>query len=243
MSVHRPPLLNGSTPISSQGFGPAKLALRGPVVLPGSGRKQQCLPFQVRAEASESSQQDKAGRRQVIAIASAAAYNILSQTNSSVFAIEAKKGYQAVLDKKDGYEFLYPFGWQEVVVEGQDKVFKDVIEPLESVSVNMVVTGKEDVKELGSPQEVAEALVRKVLAPSNQKTKVIGASEHQVEGKNYYSFEFVAQAPNFTRHALGVITIGNGKFYTLTTGANERRWGKMKEKLQGVIDSFKIFSV
>ena len=33
-------------------------------------------------------------------------------------------------------------------------MFKDVIEPLESVSVNLVVTGKEDVKELGSPQEV-----------------------------------------------------------------------------------------
>lgn len=27
-------------------------------------------------------------------------------------AAEAKKGFQAVLDKKDGYTFLYPFGWQ-----------------------------------------------------------------------------------------------------------------------------------
>jgi hypothetical protein len=34
-----------------------------------------------------------------------------------------------------------------------------------------------------------------------------------------------------------------GKFYTLTTGANERRWEKMKDKLQMVIDSFEIFNV
>ena len=43
---------------------------------------------------------------------------------------------------------------QEVVIEGQDKVFKDVIEPLESVSINMIPTGKQDIRDLGSPQEV-----------------------------------------------------------------------------------------
>ena len=31
-----------------------------------------------------------------------------------------------------------------------------------------------------------------------------------------------------------------GKFYTLTTGASERRWGKMKDRLQGTIKSFSI---
>lgn len=34
-----------------------------------------------------------------------------------------------------------------------------------------------------------------------------------------------------------------GKFYTLTTGANERRWEKMKDKLHEMVDSFKIFDV
>lgn len=31
-------------------------------------------------------------------------------------AAEAKKGFQAVLDKKDGYSFLYPFGWQVGII-------------------------------------------------------------------------------------------------------------------------------
>jgi PsbP len=44
---------------------------------------------------------------------------------------------------------------QEVVVQGRDKVFKDVIEPLESVSVNLMPTTKQDIRELGSPQEVS----------------------------------------------------------------------------------------
>lgn len=167
----------------------------------------------------------------------------LSQIDYKAFAVETKKGFQAVLDKKDGYSFLYPFGWQEVVIPGQDKVFKDVIEPLESVSVNMVETNKQDIRDLGSPQEVVEALIKKVLAPASQKTKLIEASEHEVDGRAYYSFEFVAQAPNFTRHAIGTICVGNGKFYTLTTGANERRWEKMKDKLHTVVDSFKVSNV
>lgn len=163
--------------------------------------------------------------------------------NSMSFAAESKKGFLSVTDKTDGYSFLYPFGWQEVVIDGQDKVFKDVIEPLESVSVNLIPTSKEDIRDFGPPQQVAETLIKKVLAPSNQKTKLIEASEHEVDGKAYYTFEFVAQAPNYTRHALSTIAVSNGKFYTLTTGANERRWEKMKDKLRTVVDSFTISNV
>lgn len=44
---------------------------------------------------------------------------------------------------------------QEVVIEGQDKVFKDVIEPLESVSVNLFPTGKQDIRDFGPPEQVS----------------------------------------------------------------------------------------
>ncbi|KAM0953604.1 hypothetical protein DsansV1_C01g0001751 [Dioscorea sansibarensis] len=205
------------------------------------GRKG--FQFHVRAEASPPAQQDRFWRRQILVAGVITSSMSVSLPESASFAAEAKKGFLAVTDRKDGYSFLYPFGWQEVVVQGQDKVFKDVIEPLESVSVNTVTTSKGDLKDLGSPQEVAETLIKKVLAPPSQKTKLVEASEHDVDGKTYYTFEFIAQAPNFTRHALGTVTIGNGKFYTLTTGANERRWEKMKDKLHTVIDSFKTFVV
>lgn len=33
-----------------------------------------------------------------------------------------------------------------------------------------------------------------------------------------------------------------GTFYTLTTGSNERRWGKMKEKLETTVKSFSLIN-
>ncbi|KAL9365409.1 hypothetical protein Peur_043282 [Populus x canadensis] len=99
---------------------------------------------------------------------------------------------------------------KEVVIEGQDKVFKDVIEPLESVSVNMIPTVKQDLRDIGPPQQVAETLIKKVSAPPSQKTKLIEAKEHDADEKVYYTIESVAQAPNFTCHAPSAITISSG---------------------------------
>ncbi|KAJ4719818.1 PsbP-like protein 1, chloroplastic [Melia azedarach] len=232
-SVHRTSFLNSLPQLGMQKHG---------------GVCRRGISFLVKAEhtsmASSFNCQDNCRRRQMIAVGVIAPWvsSLVNQTPAS-FAAESKKGFLSVTDKKDGYSFLYPFGWQEVVIEGQDKVFKDVIEPLESASVNMVPTNKQDIRDFGSPQEVAEILIKKVLAPPTQKTKIVTASENDVDGKAYYTFEFTAQAPNYIRHALGAVTVGNGKFYTLTTGANERRWEKMKERLQTVIESFKIFNV
>ncbi|CAK7325625.1 unnamed protein product [Dovyalis caffra] len=250
------------------------------------------LSLLVKAEQSSpnstSLSQVRFGRRKSIAVSVIAPWVSMVHRTSSSFAAESKKGFLLVTDNKDGYSFLYPFGWQEVVIEGQDKVFKDVIEPLESVSVNVIPTVKQNIHDFGPPQQVAETLIKKVLAPPSQKTKLIEAKEHDADGKTYYTFEFVAKAPNFTRHALSAITIGNGmecivyyftekwifdlaastfsfilfhftclsqvledqnasgtsgKFYTLTTGSNERRWEKMKDKLQTIVDSFEIVNV
>lgn len=107
----------------------------------------------------------------------------------------------------------------------------------------MFPTGKQDIREFGSPGQVAETLIIKVLAPPTQKTTLIQAKEQDVDGRAYYTFEFTAQASNYTRHALSAICVGNGKFYTLTTGANERRWEKMKDRLFTVVDSFRVFNV
>lgn len=213
-----------------------------------NGQFRRSIPVVVRSEhepsTSTSSCRDRPGRRQLLSLgATTVPWLFLSQQALTAFAAETKKGFLLVTDKKDGYTFLYPFGWQEVIVEGQDKVFKDVIEPLESVSINLFPTAKEDIRDFGPPQEVGETLIKKVLASPTQKTKLIEATEHDVDGKAYYTFEFVAQAPNYTRHALSTVCIGNGKFYTLTTGANERRWEKMKDRLKTVVESFQIFKV
>ncbi|CAN8254523.1 unnamed protein product [Cochlearia groenlandica] len=222
-----------------------KLSPSSPLSIPkssGSVGVSSCkrgVSFLVRSEKSSSDLYDKCqGRRVVVTLGVVApCISLLSKAPPS-FA--AEKGFSVVSDNKDAYSFVYPFGWQEVVIEGQDKVYKDVIEPLESVSVNLIPTSKQTIKEFGPPKQIAETLIKKVLAPPNQKTTLIDASERDVDGKTYYQFEFTAKARNYTRHALGTVTVFNGKFYTLTTGANERRWDKMKDRLHTVIDSFKI---
>ncbi|CAI5463023.1 unnamed protein product [Closterium sp. Yama58-4] len=156
----------------------------------------------------------------------------------SALALAAPKGYSAYQDAIDRYQFYYPFGWQEVSVRGQDVVFKDVIEPLESVAVNIFPTERASLAEIGPIEQVAQTLVEKVLTAPSQKTKLLDTRVREVDGRTYYDFEFVAQASSYTRHALGTVAIANGKFYTLTTGANERRWSKVDEKLRTVVASF-----
>jgi hypothetical protein len=181
----------------------------------------------------------------------------------------------AVRDTSDGYAFLYPFGWQEVSIDGQDVVLKDVIEPLESVSVSFIPTEKKDVTEFGSPKEVAFTLADKVLTSPTQQVNLVAADEVRppapaispaaarccvrsppptpalasarqglrlarffsipssvtpclpclspvctyacaclqrvVDGRKYVDFEFTAKASNYTRHAVGSVTVGNGE--------------------------------
>jgi hypothetical protein len=83
-------------------------------------------------------------------------------------AVAAPKGFNPVEDIQDAYKFLYPFGWQEVAVTGADIVYKDVVEPLESVSVTLTATDKKDIVDFGELPTVrgspcAESTQRKLL--------------------------------------------------------------------------------
>lgn len=149
-------------------------------------------------------------------------------------------GFNPVKDAQDGYSFLYPFGWQEVSVRGQDVVYKDIIEPLESVSVSLTPTDKASITEFGDLAEVCLTLADEVLTSPQQEVKLLGATEKTSNGRTYYEFEFAAKSPTYIRHAVAAVTVANGQFYTITTGANEKRWDKVKNKLQVVVNSFEV---
>ncbi|CAN4088350.1 unnamed protein product [Withania somnifera] len=144
-----------------------------------NGQNRRAPGCVIRSENVTEAYTSSLGRRQFLSMGPTIVPLLLmtSQTPAS-FAAENKKGLLPVTDRKDGYSFLYPFGWQR-----------------------------------------------------------------DVDGKTYYTFEFTAQAPNYVRYALTAVCVGNGKFYTLTTGANERRWEKMKDRLHTMVDSFQIFNV
>jgi photosystem II oxygen-evolving enhancer protein 2 len=190
------------------------------------------------AQAVQAVQATQATRRSALLAATA----FLAASTSGPMQAQAKGGFEVVKDPQDGYQFAFPFGWQEVSVTGQDTVYKDVIEPLESASVSYIPTDKKSIAEYGDVKEVAYTLVRKVLTTVNQDVKLVAAEERtDANGRLYYDFEYTASTPRYTRHALASVTIGNGKFYTLETGSNERRWGKMKDNIAKVQKSFTVF--
>ena len=84
----------------------------------------------------------------------AAPHHLTTRSSLGNLPLAGPLGFNAVKDTQDGYQFVYPFGWQEVQVEGQDVVYKDIIEPLESVSVTVEKTDKQNVSDFGSPEEV-----------------------------------------------------------------------------------------
>jgi len=212
--------------------------LRGTIARPSVARLAPVFPR------CSSAQQHSAAtsRRQTLELAASLAITPLL-TPAAAFAEKGPKGFVPVRDPQDGYSFLYPFGWQEVQIDGQDVVYKDVIEPLESVSVGMIPTDKKDVEEFGPINDVCMTLATKVLTSPKQTVNLVKAEERVIDGRKYYDFEFTAKASNYTRHAVASVTVGNGKFYTIVSGSNERRWGKMNNKLGTVIKSFTVAEV
>eukprot|EP00199_Chlamydomonas_sp_CCMP681_P005919 CAMPEP_0119106700 /NCGR_PEP_ID=MMETSP1180-20130426/6187_1 /TAXON_ID=3052 ORGANISM="Chlamydomonas cf sp, Strain CCMP681" /NCGR_SAMPLE_ID=MMETSP1180 /ASSEMBLY_ACC=CAM_ASM_000741 /LENGTH=225 /DNA_ID=CAMNT_0007092079 /DNA_START=12 /DNA_END=689 /DNA_ORIENTATION=+ len=181
-----------------------------------------------------------ASRRQVLSMGVIGVAAVLAPQAAFAASGKAPGGFNAYEDTLDNYKFVYPFGWQEVSVSNTDIVFKDIVEPLESVSMTKTVTDKNDITEFGDIKEVAETLVNKVLTVPTQEVKLISTNQRELNGHNYYEFEFTVKAGNYNRHQLAVVAASKGTFYTLTTGANERRWDKMKDRLQTTIRSFML---
>ncbi len=67
---------------------------------------------------------------------------------------------------------------QEVTVDGADIVFKDIVEPLETVSVTMLKTDKTDVSEYGTVDQVRRADVARqgcCDVPRTRSSRPLGA--------------------------------------------------------------------
>mmetsp|Transcript_40778 Transcript_40778/g.104377 ORF Transcript_40778/g.104377 Transcript_40778/m.104377 type:complete len:234 (+) Transcript_40778:119-820(+) len=226
-------------------------AARAPVVAGSAvaGRQPSRARASVRCEARSASRSSAPAPAAVLELSRRDAMQLAVGTAVTMSALPAAaaktpKGFLGVRDPADGYQFFYPFGWQEVSIPGQDVVFKDVIEPLESVSVNLLeVPDKESIAEYGDVNEVAFTLADKVLTPPSQPVQILKAKEDVFEGVTYYTFEFLVDAGNYKRHALASVCVNNHKFYTMLTGCNERRWKKTEGKLKQMVDSFSTFTI
>ncbi|XP_061372277.1 photosynthetic NDH subunit of lumenal location 1, chloroplastic [Gastrolobium bilobum] len=165
------------------------------------------------------------------------------QPTNLLFAEEIPKKYRAFVDNSDGYSYIYPSDWKEFDFRAHDSAFKDRYLQLQNVRVRFIPTEKKDIRDLGPMEEVISNLVRHIYAAPNQRPTIYDMQERTVDGKHYYTFEYVLTSPNYSSASFATIAIGNGRYYTLIVGALERRWKRVRDQLKVVADSFKLLDI
>ncbi|XP_042012549.1 photosynthetic NDH subunit of lumenal location 1, chloroplastic-like isoform X1 [Salvia splendens] len=162
---------------------------------------------------------------------------------SPLLAEEIPEKYNIYVDKVDGYSYYYPSDWRDFDFIGHDSAFKDKSLQLQNVRLSFLPTTKTDIRELGPMDEVIFHLTNDVYSAPNQIADILDMQEKTINGRNYWTFEYVLTSPNFSRAAFATIAIGNGRYYTLIVGANQRRWRKYRNMLKVVADSFKVMDI
>lgn len=218
-----------------------KLNVAYPNELTRSATAFSCQNFFTCPEDIISDEENKSKRRLLLMGAGLLSANLLPA--SPLFAQEIPKNYDAFVDRIDGYSYVYPSDWTEFEFTGHDSGFKDRYLQLQNVRVRFIPTDKKDVHDLGPMEEVVSNLARHVYAAPNQVADILDMQEKSVDGKNYYTFEYILTSPNYSSASIATIAIANGRYYTLIVGANERRWKRVRNKLKVVADSFRILDI
>lgn len=218
-----------------------KLNVAYPNELTRSATAFSCQNFFTCPEDISSDEENKSKRRLLLMGAGLLSANLLPA--SPLFAQEIPKNYDAFVDRIDGYSYVYPSDWTEFEFTGHDSGFKDRYLQLQNVRVRFIPTDKKDVHDLGPMEEVVSNLARHVYAAPNQVADILDMQEKSVDGKNYYTFEYILTSPNYSSTSIATIAIANGRYYTLIVGANERRWKRVRNKLKVVADSFRILDI
>ncbi len=154
-------------------------------------------------------------------------------------------GLKSYVDSTDGYEFLYPNGWLPVKVSnGPDVVFHDLIETTENVSVVVSsVPQSKTLAELGTPGEVGYKLSKSAIAPpdSGREAELVNAGKLESDGKIYYLLEYAVKLPNQQElHNLASVAISRGKLFTFNVSALEKRWPKVRQVFEQLVNSFSV---
>ncbi|WP_427160613.1 photosystem II reaction center PsbP [Aliinostoc sp. HNIBRCY26] len=160
--------------------------------------------------------------------------------------VASAAGFKSFVDTTDGYEFSYPNGWLQVkVANGPDVVFHDLIEVSENVSVVISpVPENKTLQQLGTPTEVGYKLGKAALAPadSGRTAELVNALEKESDGKEYYILEYLVTLPNKQkRHNIASVAVNRGKLFTFNASIPEKRWQKVKQSMEEVVNSFSVY--
>ena len=155
---------------------------------------------------------------------------------------------QSYVDVEDGYEFLYPQGWIEVIVEdaspGVDVVFRDLIEQTENLSLIISdVPPGQTLSELGDPSAVGYRFFQQVKNDPQQKKELefLRAESLKKDNDTYYILEYQTKlADQQERHNLASVTIKGGRLFTFNLSTPQSRWQKVQQLSDIVVKSFSV---
>ena len=137
---------------------------------------------------------------------------------------------------------MYPTGWTRVKVDGGPEIiYHDLINSNETLSLVISDVNKEvQLEQLGSPSEVGQTLIDKVIAPegSGREVKLINANKREASNHIFYDLEYALNLNEQARHELATVVIDRGTLYTFAVGTNEERWNKVDNLFSNVIESF-----
>ena len=151
-------------------------------------------------------------------------------------------GLEAYQSPDGRYGFFFPTGWTRVKVDGGPEIiYHDLINSNETLSLVISDVNKDvELDQLGTPSEVGQTLIDKVIAPkgSGRSVKLINANQREDEKHVFYDLEYELNLNEQDRHELATVVIDRGSLYTFAVGTNEERWNKVDKMFKNVIESF-----
>ncbi|GJY88023.1 PsbP domain-containing protein 7, chloroplastic [Tanacetum coccineum] len=107
------------------------------------------------------------------------------------------------------------------------------------------IKGYSRIEAFGGPEEVGEAIVRKI---TGRRPDVIGTliksnlREDEAKKVKYYVLEFAVESPSFRRHNVAVCCAHGGRLFTLNAQTPESTWPELKSSFYTIADSFSLTS-
>ena len=151
-------------------------------------------------------------------------------------------GLEAYQSPDGRYGFFYPTGWTRINVEGGPEIiYHDLINSNETLSLVISDVNKDvQLEQLGTPVEVGQTLINKVIAPegSGRSVILIDASQREDSKHVFYDLEYELNLNDQDRHELATVVIDRGNLYTFAVGTNQERWNKVEKMFNNVIQSF-----
>ena len=151
-------------------------------------------------------------------------------------------GLESYISPDGRYGFLYPTGWTRVSVQGGPEIiYHDLINSNETLSLVVSDVNKNiNLEDLGTPLEVGETLINKVIAPegSGRNVQLIDAHKRDSSKHLFYDLEYELTINEQQRHEIASVVIDRGTLYTFAIGTNQERWNRVETLFSKVIQSF-----